>query len=63
MIKKLETFRDEEHLLIAEFAEVLRYNGYSIEVYNNLEGDRCVKVKLKDDDGGESEAILCFDLL
>lgn len=63
MIKELKTFRDEEHLLIAEFAEVLRHNGYSAEVYNNLEGDRCVKVKLKDDDREESEAILGFDLL
>ena len=63
MIKKLETFRDEEHILIAEFAETLRYNGYSVEVYNNLEGDRCVKVKLKDNDGDPVEAVLCFDLI
>ena len=62
MIKRLETFKDEEHLLIAEFAEVLRYNGYSVEVYNDLEGERYVKVKLKDDDDKESEATLSFDL-
>lgn len=63
MIKEIKTFKDEEHLLIAEFAEVLRYNGYSIEIQNDLEGDRYVKVKLKDEDGGESEAILGFDMI